>query len=226
MTSTGKLASGLVIVFANCNDPAKEQEFGAWYDTVHIPAMLGTGAFTGATRWVTGWEYYRPSHVQTRFATLYETALDPAEAMAVMRREVPKLPENQRGHPNLAYRTAILASRIFTTASAGLSGQPKSKGMLFVGMNNTVPAMEEEFNQWYNKVHGDDYMDIPGITAYHRWRIVNPQAGDPQYLGLAEIDSHEVERVVGRIQTISGKHKPPAENMVDRVFRLRCTRAY
>ena len=42
---------GQVIAFVGPSDPAYEEEWDAWLDDVHVPDMVGSGAFATATRW-------------------------------------------------------------------------------------------------------------------------------------------------------------------------------
>ena len=43
----------LLIVESNCRDEMREDEFNAWYDTIHIPDILnGSPGFKTATRYV------------------------------------------------------------------------------------------------------------------------------------------------------------------------------
>jgi hypothetical protein len=47
---TGKGARWLNFVELNC-DPAREDEFNAWYDEIHLPDVLDTPGFVSATRY-------------------------------------------------------------------------------------------------------------------------------------------------------------------------------
>jgi hypothetical protein len=48
----GHEITGQVIAFVGPNDPAREDEWNVWLDTVHVPDMVNSGAFANATRWV------------------------------------------------------------------------------------------------------------------------------------------------------------------------------
>ena len=43
---------GHVLAWVLCNQPRREAEWNHWYDTVHAPDMMATGAFSALTRWV------------------------------------------------------------------------------------------------------------------------------------------------------------------------------
>ena len=72
--------------------------------------------------------------------------------------------------------------------------QHKTKALLFAGQNNTDPQREKEFNEWYDRVHAYDSLDTPGITAYQRYRNVDPQPGEPSYLSMSELDTETSPR--------------------------------
>jgi hypothetical protein len=42
---------GHILTHVLCTDPAREQEWDAWYDDVHVPDMMACGAFGAMTRW-------------------------------------------------------------------------------------------------------------------------------------------------------------------------------
>jgi hypothetical protein len=72
--------TGQVIAFVGSNDPAREDEWNAWLDAVHVPDMVDSGAFVNATRWVrTEAARFGPNYL-----TMYDVALDDVgEAVAL-----------------------------------------------------------------------------------------------------------------------------------------------
>jgi hypothetical protein len=42
----------VLVVGTNCADPKREKEFDDWYNNTHLPDVLETRGFTGATRYV------------------------------------------------------------------------------------------------------------------------------------------------------------------------------
>lgn len=92
----GPALHGHVLAWVLCNDPRVEAEWDDWNDTVHMPDMLASGAFTGVTRWVAEPRGERG----TQFVTLYdvgEHGVDVAveRSAAVM----PGLVASGRKHP-------------------------------------------------------------------------------------------------------------------------------
>jgi uncharacterized protein DUF4286 len=64
----------------------------------------------------------------------------------------------------------------------------KSQGMLLV-MANIDPAIEREFNEWYEREHLTERMAIPGFRRARRFTAVE---GSPKYLAIYDLESIEV----------------------------------
>jgi len=57
-----------ILAFVLCNDPAREDEWNAWNDDVHMPDMLASDAFASVSRW----RRVREDGRRARHATLYD----------------------------------------------------------------------------------------------------------------------------------------------------------
>jgi hypothetical protein len=62
----------LLIVETNCKDNARDSEFNTWYDTIHIPDVLGCPGHTRATRYV----ITNPVKGKGKYLTIYEIETD------------------------------------------------------------------------------------------------------------------------------------------------------
>jgi hypothetical protein len=84
--------TGQVIAFVGPNDPAREDEWNVWLDTVHVPDMVDSGAFVNATRWV------RTERVRLglNYLTIYDVAL-PVVDEAVARSAAAMAPAREKG---------------------------------------------------------------------------------------------------------------------------------
>lgn len=67
----------ILVVGTNCTDPAREPEFNRWYDEVHLPDILETPGFTGATRY----ENSDTSEGQAKFLANYHIETDDIDAL-------------------------------------------------------------------------------------------------------------------------------------------------
>ena len=94
-----KRASGMLFVLSTCKTPGKGNEFQQWYVNTHIPDVLSTDQFLGATFWRA--DPASPSADPT-FIAMYETTKDKLpRVMEVIKASVPKWHGAGRGNPEL-----------------------------------------------------------------------------------------------------------------------------
>ncbi len=109
-----KPARGVLIVFTNCTDEARHEEFNRWYEDIHIPDILGTGAFHTAYRY----ESVELSDINARYLAIYETDNpDPAKAQAEIVKVRPEWHRRGRSFDATELVSALTARRIWPTAS-------------------------------------------------------------------------------------------------------------
>jgi hypothetical protein len=75
----------------------------------------------------------------------------------------------------------------------------------FVVMSNpTTPGQEAEFNEWYNKVHIPDVLNVPGFVAAQRFKLADTQFADGKpahrYLALYEIETEDIKGSFNELQ--------------------------
>jgi hypothetical protein len=74
----------------------------------------------------------------------------------------------------------------------------------FVVMSNpTTPAQEAEYNEWYNKVHIADVLNVPGFVAAQRFKLAETQFADGpahRYLALYEIETDDIKGSFNELQ--------------------------
>src|SRR5712692_5831572 len=67
----------------------------------------------------------------------------------------------------------------------------------FVVMTNPTAGKEAEFNEWYNKHHIPDVLNVPGFVCGQRFRLADTQMGGEnsnvyKYLALYEIETDDL----------------------------------
>src|SRR5687767_12159144 len=62
-----------------------------------------------------------------------------------------------------------------------------NRGLLLT-LTEPPPAMEEEFNAWYDEEHLAERLAIPGFRSAQRW-VADVRPGDGKYLATYELDS-------------------------------------
>ena len=70
------MAKWLLMVETECNDAARESEFNEWYNKIHLPDVLETPGFIGATRY----ERPEPLEGKPKFLATYEIETDDLNA--------------------------------------------------------------------------------------------------------------------------------------------------
>jgi len=67
----------------------------------------------------------------------------------------------------------------------------------FVVMTNPTLGKDAEFNEWYNKQHIPDVLNVPGFVCAQRFRLADAQMGGDadrpyKYLALYEIETDDL----------------------------------
>jgi hypothetical protein len=60
---------------------------------------------------------------------------------------------------------------------------------LLLFMTDIDPALEGEFNRWYEEEHPDERMAIPGFITARRFQAIE---GSPKYLAIYDLESPDV----------------------------------
>ena len=111
--ASNKPARGVLIVLTNCKDESRQEEFNRWYEDIHIPDILGTGAFHAAYRY----ESVEVSDIAAQYLAIYETDNpDPAKAQAVIAKLRPEWQRRGRTFDGSEVVSALNARRIWPTS--------------------------------------------------------------------------------------------------------------
>lgn len=165
--------SGLLVVWTDVA-PEFEAEFNQWYDTEHVPQLLGIPGFLKASR-------YQAVEGQPKYLAIYELA-DENVLKSDAFRQV-------RDNPTQWSRKIIPQ---FRNAQVGGFRQILSHGdrpatdaefVLTVRLN-TPEDHEQEFNAWYNEDHVPALVGVAGVYCARRYVAVE---GDPKYLAVYEM---------------------------------------
>lgn len=79
---------------------------------------------------------------------------------------------------------------------------------ILVIQTNAVSGRDVEFNEWYDSIHLDDVLGLPGVVAAQRFRFMMPRdanAPPPQYryLALYEIEGDPATTVAALDEAIA-----------------------
>jgi len=79
----------------------------------------------------------------------------------------------------------------------------RGKGML-ITYTEVKPAHERDFNEWYNREHIDERVNLPGFHRGRRYVAVNAK---PRYLAAYECDTVAILGTPNYLQTLD--HQTP-----------------
>jgi hypothetical protein len=170
----GQTAQGLLAVWTDIA-PEAESEFNEWYNTEHIPQLLGVPGFLSGRR-------YRAVEGEPRYLALYELAIPEVLKTDAFRQVRESPTEWSKKMIPLFRNTAIGEYRQLFSCSNHPA--PEAEFVLTVRLNIPVEK-EEEFNQWYNIDHLPALVGVPGVAGARRYQAV---AGDPKYLAVYEMN--------------------------------------
>jgi hypothetical protein len=190
--------NGIAITFSRPTDFTRETEWAEWYDGEHLPDTVGPA--TGA--WV---------------ATRFESIDRPPGAappvgfshMAVHEFEdidrdggrfldhIDALRAGSRMHP-VHTIIGLELFRIFGRWNTKPEPSADLRGHIFAYTMSNDPAVEDEWNEWYDGTHVPDMMSAGVFAATTRWeRLASPRFG-PRYLTLYDIAQDDVADAVAR----------------------------
>jgi hypothetical protein len=64
------------------------------------------------------------------------------------------------------------------------------------------PTKEKMFNEWYDKVHLHDILEVPGVVRASRYEFANPTEGQPKFMAMYEIETNDF----GQTMAALGEH--------------------
>ena len=89
-----------------------------------------------------------------------------------------------------------------------------NKGFLLVTMQ-PPPALEEEFNAWYDTEHIPERLAVPGILTALRFVCIN--GGHPRYLAMYDLESLDVMTSPAYLKVAHDKSSPWTKRVTSRV---------
>ena len=175
------MAKGLLFASFDMS-PSQEDEFNDWYDLEHVPERLRVPGFLNAQRWVGA------ENPKIAVAT-YDL-----ETHAVMNSP----PYRAIGGANGSVwtkRITSIAKRILRFEGdqilpGDVTGPAEANALLAVAID-VAPAIEPEFNEWYNAEHLPQLAAVPGVLAARRFQAAGDGV-DKKYLALYHMTSPDV----------------------------------
>ncbi len=172
-----KKGRGILLVYTDLIDPRYEEEFNAWYDTQHLPQLLGIPGFLDAARYVA-------VKGGPKYLAAYELeSADVLKQPAFTERPIP--PWDRRMSPRVIGKnfTRVVGEQIFPD-SVERSGRGLAP-VLQIGRMSVPESVEAEWNAWYNGEYIPGYLTVPGVLSARRYRVVE---GEVRYTTVYEFE--------------------------------------
>jgi len=178
-----EMAKGLLFASFDTSS-AREDEFNDWYDLEHVPERLRVPGFLDAQRWI-GDE--NPKIAVATYDLPAHAVMNGPEYQAI-------------GGANGSVwtkRITAIAKRILrfegTQIVPGDVTAPAEANALLAVAIDVEPAIEPEFNEWYNSEHLPQLAAVPGVLAARRFQAAGTDV-ERKYLALYHLISPDVSR--------------------------------
>ena len=176
-----KKGNAILLVYTDLVDDKYDEEFNAWYDTQHLPQLLGLPGVLDAARYVAvkgGPKYLAAYELES-----VDTVLGPTW----QNRPIP--PWDRRMSPRVIGKnfTRVIGEQIFPS-----SVEQPDRGMapvLQIGRMSIPEEIDAEWNAWYNDEYIPGYRTVPGVIYARRYRVVD---GDVRYTTVYEFEHEHV----------------------------------
>jgi hypothetical protein len=90
---------------------------------------------------------------------------------------------------------------------------------VFIVMSNPTAGNESEYNEWYDKVHLPDVLNVPGFVAAQRFRLGDTQFGDGnrphRYLALYEVETDDMAATLKELTARIGSEDMVMSDSID-----------
>ena len=177
----------------NC-DPAREDEFRAWFRDVHMDDVLTTPGFVGARQHET--KEFRDG--RGKYLHLYNIVSDDIDRTMKVRRES-RDEERKRGRyrANLTMHVwrDVLWRQIAERVVPGYRASTLPRWLNLVEVN-VAPSRESEFSDWYLNTHIGDVLSTPGFVGARHYETKEFRDGRGKYLNVYYIETDDIERTM------------------------------
>jgi hypothetical protein len=174
------MAKGTLIAAMNMARAA-EDEFNDWYDTEHLPERQRVPGFLVCQRWI-------GADDRTVSVATYDL-----ENVSVLKSPAYLAIGGENLSPWSKRVTAKVERLMRFEGDQIVPGDElapeKAGGLLLIAMN-IAPALEAEFNEWYDKEHIPALRAVPGVLCARRFRGTS---GNRKYVALYHLATPDVQ---------------------------------
>ena len=160
--------SGIFLVYVDI-DATHDQEFNEWYTTEHLPELQAVPGILAAARYVA-------VKGGPKYLAFYELEdIDVLHTPAFTNR--PRTPWGERMAPSVigTNLTRIVGEQIYPDRIE--MAEREMAPVLQIGRMSVPPAVEAEWNAWYNGAYIPGYRKVPGVIYARRYRVHEGTSG-------------------------------------------------
>ncbi len=174
---------GIYVTYSRLLDPKRAAEWDEWYDTIHLPDVVGCGSAWRATRWrrqgagTDGWTN----------ANIYE--VEGPDIVANQKKASASAP-GWRAQGRHFSDHALMDLKLFEPVGrwTGIADpSPDLTARRYVFSFCADRTFEDEWNAWYDDVHIPDVLALDGFVTATRWRLAARPAYGANYLALYDV---------------------------------------
>ena len=205
------MGKGIWVVFTNCTDPSRHEEFNRWYCHTHLPDLSASRGFVRARRYANAY----PDEGPSQYLALYEFEDEDIPACVEdLRRNARETMLSGRHIDCLGVANLYMFQEMekgdfeplghvdygvhLGTGDLGRIPEFRPLAKTGAGANRVVftncsdPAREDEFNRWYFHTHLPELMHTSGMVATHRYRNLKENWGPSRYLATYEFETNDL----------------------------------
>ena len=174
---------GVYLTYSRLLNPKKAAEWDEWYDTIHLPDIVGSGSAWRATRW----QRQDAGHFGWTNANIYE--VEGPDIVANQQKASAHAPRwRAEGRHFLDY--ALMDLKFFRPIGrwTGIADpSPDLTARIYALTVCGDRSRDDEWNEWYDDVHIPDILAVDGFVAATRWKLVTPTPFGANYLALYDV---------------------------------------
>ena len=211
---------GVYLTYSRLLNPKKAAEWDQWYDTIHLPDIVGSGSAWRATRW----QRQDAGHFGWTNANLYE--VEGPDIVANQKKASAHAPRwRAEGRHFLDY--ALMDLKFFepTGKWTGIADpSPDLSARVYVLTLCGDRSRDDEWNEWYDDVHVPDLLAVDGFVSATRWKLVTPTPFGANHLAIfdvhGDIEAAQANLAAAVPKMFKGGRMHPQNAMADMAWLL------
>jgi len=82
-------------------------------------------------------------------------------------------------------------------------------------ITNAVPGKEAAFNDWYDRRHIPDVLQVPGFVSAQRFRVSGESTLPGPYIAIYDLETEDPSAVLAELGARAGTAKMPLSDALD-----------